>query len=182
MGKIFDDYGVFWMEEPILTHGLEQYVSELKRLSERVNTRIAGGESLMTRYEFRDLLVQQAVDIVQPDCALSGGITDCRKVAHLATLWNVSCVPHVSCSTIPAFALASNLHLIGSIPNHLFLEYPPYSTPLREEFLVDPIQAKDGYVDIPDKPGLGLEINEKALTKYAHQPSQLMTWDLGTGA
>ena len=181
MGKVFEDYDVFWMEEPILTHGLEQYVGELKRLSEHVNIRVAGGESLMTRFEFRDLLAQRAVDIVQPDCALGGGITDCRKVAHIATLWSVPCVPHVSCSTVPAFALAANLHLIGSIPNHLFLEYPAYSTPLREEFLVEPILAKGGYVDIPDKPGLGLEINEKALAKYAHQASQVMTWELGSG-
>jgi L-alanine-DL-glutamate epimerase-like enolase superfamily enzyme len=77
--------------------------------------------------------------------------------------------------------LASALHLLGSIPNHLFLEYPVYSTPLREAFLLEPIQAKDGYVDITDKPGLGLEINEKALKKYVHQTSQVMTWELGSG-
>jgi L-alanine-DL-glutamate epimerase-like enolase superfamily enzyme len=84
----------------------------------------------------------------------------------MAGAWNLPCVPHVACSSLGIVGLAANLHLIGSTSNSLFLSYDAYQSSIRKELVDEPIEAVDGYVTIPNKPGLGIEMNEKMVQKY----------------
>ena len=166
MAKRFSDFDIRWLEEPILVESPEQYTRELSKLTSSVGIYIAGGESLFTRYEFTEIIANHAVDIIQPDCTSVGGISEAKKIASMASAWNMPCVPHVACSSLGIVNLAANLHLNGSISNSLFLSYDAYQSPIRKELVDEPIEAVDGHVTIPDKPGLGVEMDEQAVGKY----------------
>jgi len=166
MAKELEKYNILWFEEPIKVHTQEQYINEYKKFNPLINMMLSGGEPFFTRYEFQGLIANKAVDIVQPDCTGVGGITEAKKVADMASVYGIYCIPHVACSSIAAIGLAANLHLIGSISNTMYIEYDAYESNIRKEMVINPIYAKNGFVKIPDGPGLGLEINEKMINKY----------------
>ena len=167
MANRFAEYDIRWFEEPIRVGSLGQYVSEYSKLTSSVGVYIAGGESLFTRYEFTGLIANKVVDIVQPDCTGVGGISEGKKIAAMASAWGLSCVPHVACSSLGIVNLAANLHLIGSISNSLYLSYDAYPSPIRPELVNEPIEAVDGYVTIPDRLGLGVDLDERIVEKYS---------------
>ncbi|MCG8483795.1 MAG: mandelate racemase/muconate lactonizing enzyme family protein [Clostridia bacterium] len=154
-------FNIRWLEEPVYPYDYEGS-AEVKKTS---IIPVAGYEQEFTRYGFKKLICADSVSIVQPDVTWAGGITECRKIAAVAQAFNIPCIPHVFSSGI---SLASNLHLIGSIPNGSLLEYDRNYNPLRntlinEELLPD----KNGFVHIPDRPGLGIEVNEDIIKKYS---------------
>jgi L-alanine-DL-glutamate epimerase-like enolase superfamily enzyme len=167
MAEQFLELGVRWLEEPIATHSLTQYIEEHARLNEATDMPLAGGESLFTRWEFVEVLHQRAFDVVQPDAVSVGGIGETKKIAAMASSYNIPCVPHIACSSVAGIGFAANLHIIGSLDNALYVEYDAYESPIREELFQEPIKAEKGIVRMPEKPGLGLELNRKALPKYA---------------
>jgi len=166
MAAKFEKYDILWVEEPILSRSIEEYCSEHKRLREKINIPLAGGESLFTRYEFIPIFTRKVFDIIQPDCTAVGGITEGATVAAMASSFGTICIPHIACSSGTGVGLAANLQIICSTARSPFVEYDPYDSLLQQELLLEPIQAKNGYVKISDKPGLGVELNEKALKKY----------------
>nr|MBA3413841.1 mandelate racemase/muconate lactonizing enzyme family protein [Chloroflexia bacterium] len=112
---------------------------------------------------FRDLIERRAVDIVQPDAIWSGGITACRRIAALALAHRLPVVPHVFSSAV---ATVANMHLIASIPNGGLLEFDQNPNPLRTELFADPIAVDgDGRVRLPERPGLGVELNWATVDK-----------------
>ncbi|MCK4419134.1 mandelate racemase/muconate lactonizing enzyme family protein [Candidatus Aerophobetes bacterium] len=166
MAKRFEQYNILWLEEPILSRSLEEYCSEHGRLREAINIRLAGAESLFTRYEFVPVFTRRVFDIVQPDCTGVGGITEGNKVAAMASSFGITCIPHIACSSGTGISLAANLQIVCSTAKSPFVEYDHYDSSLQQELSLEPIQAKNGYVKISDKPGLGVELNEDALKKY----------------
>lgn len=166
MAKRFEQYNILWLEEPILSRSLEEYCSEHGRLREAINIRLAGAESLFTRYEFVPVFARRVFDIVQPDCTGAGGITEGNKVTAMASSFGITCIPHIACSSGTGIGLAANLQIICSTAKSPFVEYDHYNSSLQQELSLEPIQAKNGYVKISDKPGLGVELNEDALKKY----------------
>jgi len=166
MSREFEQYNILWLEEPILSRSLEEYCSEHSRLKEKSNVPIAGGECLFTRYEFIPIFTRRVFDIVQPDCTGVGGITEANKIAGMASAHGVICIPHIACSSGTGVGFAANLHIICSSGRSPLIEYDPYESLFRRELLKNPIQVKKGYVEVPDKPGLGIELNEDALEKY----------------
>ena len=100
------------------------------------------------------------------DCTGVGGISEGKKIAAMASAWGLSCVPHVACSSLGIVNLAANLHLIGSISNSPYVSYDAYPSPIRGELVEEPIDAVNGYVTIPDRPGLGVQMNERAVEQY----------------
>jgi L-alanine-DL-glutamate epimerase-like enolase superfamily enzyme len=160
MARKMEAYDVFWFEEPVPAEDIDGSA----RVAHAIDMPLAAGENEFTRYGFRDLIINQALDIAQPDATWCGGITEARKIAAMASAWNITCVPH---SFSSAIALMSNLHFSASIPNSMFQEFDRNYNPLREELLTEPVGInKDGYIDLPDKPGLGVELNESTVKKY----------------
>ncbi len=157
--KELEQYKPYWIEEPLFADDYDGY----RKLAETTTIRIAGGENETTRYGFRQLIEQGGVDIVQPDVTRCGGLSEAKKIAQLAHAHHLTCVPHAWSSGI---VIAASLHLITAIPNGSLLEYCVAETPIRQEMLQSDIVVRDGYAQITDKPGLGIEINEEALEKY----------------
>jgi L-alanine-DL-glutamate epimerase-like enolase superfamily enzyme len=167
MAERFLDLGVKWLEEPIGTHSLTQYIEEHARLNAATDMPLSGGESLFTRWEFVEVLQRRSFDVVQPDAVSVGGIAETKKIAAMASAYNIPCVPHIACSSVSGIGFAANLHVIGSLDNALYVEYDAYDSPIRDELFLEPIKAEKGMVKMPERPGLGLELNRKALAKYA---------------
>ena len=167
MAERFKEDNIRWLEEPILSRSLEEYCSEHVRLREATDIRLAGGESLFTRYEFVPIFTRRVFDIVQPDCTGVGGITEGNKIAAMASSFGITCIPHVACSSGTGIGLAANLQIICSTAKSPFVEYDLYDSPLQQNLLLEPIKAKDGYVKISDKPGLGVDLNDDALEEYS---------------
>ncbi|HLH73285.1 MAG TPA: mandelate racemase/muconate lactonizing enzyme family protein, partial [Chloroflexota bacterium] len=160
------ELGAAWFEEPFQFRGDEQYIREFKRLGQMIRVPLSGGQGCFTRFECGELIAQHAVDIVQPDCVGCGGISELRRIAALASVWGIPCMPHVSCGCGYDIRVMATLHVLASLPSALYLCYPAYPTPLRTELLTEPPRVVDGYLTVPEKPGLGIELDPDALARY----------------
>ena len=157
---MLDYYDITWFEEPLPPDDIEGYI-ELTRVSP---VPIAGGEVLTRRQAFMPWLERRAVDIIQPDCTKNGGLSESRRLAWIAFDHNVTLVPH---GWNTAVGLAADLQLSAAIPVARYVEY---LTPCAyiEELPVTPFQVdSEGYLEIPTKPGLGIEIDAEQLAKFA---------------
>ena len=107
----------------------------------------------------------EAMDIIQPDIARAGGFTEVRKIAALASAFDVPVAPHTGASS--AVAVAASIQWAAALPNLLTFEhmYPP--NPLREELLADPLPSPaNGQIEVPQRPGLGIELSPQALARF----------------
>jgi galactonate dehydratase len=152
-------FRLFFIEEPLRP---ENYAA-LSKLSQHTEVPLATGEMLYTKYEFRDLIQLQAVDIVQPDVCLTGGLWEMKKIAVLAEANYVSVAPHNPCGPI---ATAVNVHFAASTQNFVVLEYYPDDESPRRDLVDEPMRLVDGYLALPERPGLGLDLNEEALGRF----------------
>ena len=160
MGKAMEPYNLYWIEEPVATDDMRGSAEVARALG----TAIAGYETEVGLYGFRELITQGAVDIIQPDIAWAGGFTECRRIAALAHAYNRMVAPHAFSS---ALTLVASLHLLASLPNGLMLEFDQNPHALRQELLKEPIQAdQDGFVKLPERPGLGVELDPAAVERY----------------
>lgn len=167
LARELEALNVSWLEEPILSRSLSQYVTDNTWLADRINIPLAGGESLLTRFEYIDLMSKRTFDIIQPDCTSVGGISEAKRVADMASAWNITCVPHIACSSGTGIALAAGLHLILACGNAPLIEVDAYGGPGWDGMLIDPLVVKDGYVEAPDRPGIGIELASDAYTRFA---------------
>tara|TARA_B110000438_G_scaffold99372_1_gene98332 strand:- start:16384 stop:17541 length:1158 start_codon:yes stop_codon:yes gene_type:complete len=153
-------YNPLFFEEPVS----EERVEELIQLKKHTNVSIATGERLYSKFPFAEIVEKNAADILQPDIANAGGITELKKIAIIAESKHITIAPHNTCSPVGAIA---EMHLSKSIPNFEIMEYHAefYSKQYFTVFSGFPRQ-KNGFVTITDKPGLGLELNEKEIKKY----------------
>jgi D-galactarolactone cycloisomerase len=132
---------------------------------------IAGGEAEFTRWGFRPLITERLVDILQPDIAAAGGISETKKIADMANAFGVRVNPHVWGTGV---ALAASLQLIAALPHNPpglypiepLLEFDQSEHPIRFAVVQEPIVQKEGWVAIPDRPGIGIEINRAALAQF----------------
>ena len=162
-----EPFDIRWLEEPVATDDIEG--SAL--VAHRLDTPVAGYETETGLPGFRELIARRAVDIVQPDAIWTGGITECRKVAALAQAYGLPVIPHVFSSAVSSIA---NMHLIASLPNAGLLEFDQNINPLRSELFEESISpAADGTVKLPDRPGLGVKLNDATIERYRidrHRP------------
>jgi galactonate dehydratase len=143
-----------FVEEPVP----QENVDALKLVSDHVSFPIATGERLLTRWGFREVLEKQAASLIQPDASHVGGITELKKVANMAEVYYVHIMPH--CAIGPV-ALAACMHVDAVVPN--FLVQEQIDQGLGEGILCEPWQVVDGYIELPSKPGLGIEVNDAVL-------------------
>ena len=157
------DYDVVWLEEPVVPENREGY----KRLSQKSPVALAGGESEFVASEFTDLISSGAVKFVQPDVTRAGGITESRKIALLADAFRARYAPHVGFSGI--VCVAASLHLAAAMPNTYACECMINPNPFREELGVNPFglahQLVNGKAVVPERPGLGIELDWKAVER-----------------
>ena len=160
MGQALEPYRLYWIEEPVATDDIRGSAEVARALG----TAIAGYETEVGLYGFRELITRGAVDIAQPDIAWAGGFTECRRIAALAHAYNLMVAPHAFSSAI---TLVASMHLLASIPNGLILEFDQNPNALRQELLKEPITVdREGFVTLPDRPGLGVELDPVAVEKY----------------
>ncbi|RME63928.1 MAG: mandelate racemase/muconate lactonizing enzyme family protein [Caldilineae bacterium] len=167
LGRQLEAYNIAWFEEPVSPEDIAGYC----RVRRSLDIPIAGGEAEFTRYGFRNLIVQGAVDIVQPDLCITGGISEGRKIAALASTWQTRCLPHVWGTAI---GLAAALHFLSALPDTppslhplpLLVEMDQTEHPLRAITHL-PHSMREGFIEAPDRPGLGVEVDEDALAHYA---------------
>jgi len=161
----FADCGAFWLEEPLFVEDIEGHAL----LREKGRTPIAVGENLNMLYGFENFIARGAVDFIQPDVARAGGITEIRKIAALAGRHRVPVSFHTWGDGV---ALAASVHLSAAIENCIVMELDYTYNPLREELLREPFRVNDGFLLPPEKPGLGIELDQSALERFAFSGSE----------
>ncbi|HUY15422.1 MAG TPA: mandelate racemase/muconate lactonizing enzyme family protein [Terriglobia bacterium] len=154
-----EKYRLNWLEEPLPPDDFEGY----KRLTATVPINIAAGEAESGHRAFRRLIEECRLDVIQPDISRVGGLTEVRKVATLVEDANARLVPHAFKTGI---LLSACLHLIAALPKTELLEYSLTNSPIRNDLLLQPIRVVQGYVQVPEKPGLGIEINPEVVARY----------------
>lgn len=154
--------GIYWMEEPL--HRADH--AGMAALRQMTTVRIAGGEMTRELYEFRDLIEKRALDVLQPDVALVGGLTGARRVALLAREANLTFTPH---SWTNGIGVLANAHLTAGIGDAPWLEWPydppEWSLARRDFALAAPLKADKGIFKLDDAPGLGITLDEAVLSR-----------------
>ncbi len=160
ISNMIQKYNPLFFEEPVS----EERIDELVELRKHTNISIATGERLYTKFPFASIVEMNAADVLQPDIANAGGITELKKISIIAEAKHITIAPHNTCSPVGAVA---EMHLSKSIPNFEIMEYHAefYSPHYFKVFKGFPRQ-KNGFIRLSDKPGLGLELNEKEIKKH----------------
>jgi L-alanine-DL-glutamate epimerase-like enolase superfamily enzyme len=155
-------FDLFFLETPLPSDDLEGYA----RLSREQPIPIAAGEWLATRFEFLELLERGQVRVAQPDIGRVGGLTEARRVCDLANERGRLIVPHAWKTGV---SIAAAAHLAFATPHCAYIEYLPAAlstSALRRDVVADELQLVDGQIQLPQKPGLGIELNRAALERY----------------
>ena len=151
----------FFIEEPVLPHN----TPELARLSAKFITPIATGERLFTRWDFRTLLESGAASVVQPDPAVCGGIFELRQIAAMAEAYNVGLAPH---NALGPISTAAALQIAACTPNFIIQEITRPEALGEGGYLRNPFVVDEGFIAIPDQPGLGIDVDEEFLASIPY--------------
>lgn len=158
--RLVESCNIAWFEEPV-TADDKRGCAEVRASTD---IPIAMGESEFTRFDFRDLADLRAVDIFQPDLAICGGITEGMRISAIATAYQIRLAPHLWGG---ALMFAAGLHLLTVSPAGYIVEYSLGANPMLHELAVEDFPSVGGMVEIPDRPGLGVTINEDFVKKFA---------------
>lgn len=167
LGRSIQDLDIAWFEEPVPPEDLAGY----REVKAALQMPIAGGEAEFTRWGFRQLIAGRCMDILQPDVCAAGGISECKKIADMANAFGVRVNPHVWGTGV---GLAASLQLIAALPHNPpalvplepLLEFDCSEHPIRMAVLRSALVQRDGRVDIPQGPGLGVDIDRAALDRF----------------
>jgi L-rhamnonate dehydratase len=158
--RAFEEFDIFWLEEPLRPDDYEGY----RKLSEATPIRIAAGEEESNRLSYLDLMDRGKIDVVQIDLTRCGGFTEAMKIAGLAYDRGLAVANHGFTTYINVTAA---LHFLNSIPNALIAEFvTEEGTTLREKVTKQKLRALEGFLTIPDAPGLGIDLDEKGVRKF----------------
>jgi len=165
--RAVEQFRPFFIEAPLPADNLDGYA----RLANAVDTRIAVGDWGFTgRHEFREVLEVGNVDVVQPSAVRAGGIDEVLRIAEMAYARGRLCIPHAWCHMI---GVAAEIHMAAVAPNMPYIEFPiPFpDSPIITDLLVPRIQVSNGgLIEVPNRPGLGFELNEDVVEKYRVEP------------
>jgi L-rhamnonate dehydratase len=155
-----EELDIFWLEDFMHPENIKGYAEVAKTAK---TLRIAAGEQYSGIYEFERLAEEGKVDVLQPDLSRCGGLTAGKQIADMAARRRLECVPHAWLTDI---LKAASIHLNAYLSDSLFLEYNVSSASLLNNLCKNRITMKDGFVSVPESPGLGVEVDEKAVNKY----------------
>jgi len=150
MGRKFQDYDVYWLEEPVVPDDFAGYF----RIAQALDLRIVGGETHFTRFDLKPFFENPLLPILQPD-PMRGGLTELRKIATVADTWGMTIAPHL----FPEL----NVQLLASIPNGLWIE----DMGLADDLWIEPVPVVNGTITAPERPGHGLAFKPEILRDYA---------------
>jgi L-alanine-DL-glutamate epimerase-like enolase superfamily enzyme len=159
-GRKFEELGIYHFEEPVAQYDY----AGIRQVTGALDVPVSAGEHEYTRWQFRDLIEQANPDILQPDVVKCGGITEMKKISVLSETYSKHFLPH---QTQPTIGTLASLHVCNSIQT---CTRPHEFTGQRDdlnELFEEPLEFKDGYITMPDKPGLGLELIQSKLEEFA---------------
>ena len=154
------DCDLTWFEEPVSGDD-KAGMAEVRAAS---NIPISAGESETTRFDFRDLIAARAVDILQPDPAFCGGITEAMRIATLANTFNLRLAPHLWAGAPCFFA---GLQVCAAAPASMTVEYALGANPMIHDLSRNPLHVENGLIAVPDTPGIGLDMNTDVIDRFA---------------
>jgi galactonate dehydratase len=163
VAKMLEPLNLMWLEEPIPAENIDAY----KQITDSTTTPICAGENHYLAYGFRKMLEIGAVNIVMPDLQKAGGLGEGQRIANLANLYYTPFAPHMVASYLGAM---SSCHVCASVPNFMVLEWQIYfhKNPMFKEIVsFDGPMVENGFIKLSEKPGIGVEINEEGMRKYA---------------
>ena len=154
----------FFVEEATQLEDL----GELALLRQKTKVPLATGERSFTKYGFSEFCTRHLVDYVQPDVCHAGGILELKKIGTIAETFRIEMAPHNPQSQVSTLA---SMHVVATTPAATILEYNPNRSPwVRELFSGDAVKVKDGFAELPDRPGLGVELDEKIAAQHPYKP------------
>ncbi len=160
MGREMAPSKLFWIEEPVATDDIDGSA----RVADALDAAVAGYETEIGLYGFRELIARGAVDIVQPDIAWTGGFSEGKRIAAFAQAYHRMVAPHAFGSAV---LLVASLHFAASIPNALVLEWDQNPNGLRSELLKQELRLEsDSTIKLSERPGLGIELDRAAIDRY----------------
>ena len=169
LARGIEQYYPFFYEDPILPDSFDA----MALVAQNIHIPIATGERLHTIYEFEALLSRGAVQYVRPDVCLAGGLTHSKKIAALAEAHHVGVVPHNPLSPV---STAACIQLAACIPNFALQEYPlGENVPPKSDIVKSTLKLENGFLIIPDAPGIGIELAEDAAERYPYRPRKVHT-------
>jgi len=154
VGKALEPYNLLFYEDPVPPDNIEA----LQRVQDNVNIPIAAGERHSHIWGVRQLIEREIVDVVQPDTGRIGGISQMMKIAAMAEAHYITVAPHSG--SLGPIAEYAAIHVLAAIPNALILERVHDDVPVRYEVTLPNIETVDGHIEVPDRPGLGVDIDE----------------------
>ncbi len=167
-----DRFEPTWFEEPCPPDS----INSLREVARKSPIPIATGERHMTKHDFFELVTRTEVDIVQPDIMNAGGITEAKKIAALAEADHVSFAPHNPQGPV---ATAINAHVDATVPNFMIQEvFQTYDVEWIDDLLKEPVEIEDGFVEIPDRPGFGIELDEDVVAEHEYSEEKVHTINL----
>lgn len=155
-------YRILYYEDPLAPESVEA----ITYIAQHIDIPIATGERFYNVYQFRDLINTKTVSLIRPDLSLAGGFTQVKKIAALAEASFVGIFPHLMGSPVN---IAAYVQLDAAIPNYVLQENHVTADALNE-ILEEPLKREGGYVLVPDRPGIGIEIREEKLAKFPYKP------------
>jgi L-alanine-DL-glutamate epimerase-like enolase superfamily enzyme len=158
--RLVTDYGLAWFEEPVTADD----IPGCAEVRAGTDIPIAAGESIFTRFDYRDLALARAVDIFQPDLAICGGITEAMRIAALAASQQIKLAPHMWGGAI---MFAAGLQICATAPAAFIVEYSLAHNPLMHDLVAEAFPVIDGRIEIPDRPGLGLTIDDDFVAAHS---------------
>lgn len=166
IGRRLEEFDIFWFEEPIPPDDKEG----MKQVKDRVRISIAAGERLYNRYEYRQFFELGCSDYIQPDISHAGGLFEMRMLGAEAEARHIGFCPHNPSGPV---ANAATLQLAACVPNFVMLEMMMTDVPYRAEICDEDLTIKAGKMVIPDRPGLGIDLNETELLKHPYIRTEL---------
>ena len=154
--RMLEEYDIWWLEEPVFPDN----VPASAEVAAALDVPVATGEIEATRWGFRELLERRAADILQPDATVAGGVTEWMKIAHMAAGWDIPIAPHWMANI--------HVHLLAAVPNGITVEFFVLEEDVFnfERMVREPLQPVDGVIQVPQRPGHGVELEDEALTRY----------------
>jgi len=169
LARGIEKYHPYFYEDPILPDSFDA----MALVAQNIHIPIATGERLHTIYEFEALLARGAVQYVRPDVCMAGGLSHCKKIAALAEAHHVGVVPHNPLSPV---STAACLQLAACVPNFAIQEYPKGELePPKSEIVKTSLEVENGFLIIPDTPGIGIELAEDAAERFPYKPRRIVT-------
>jgi galactonate dehydratase len=166
-----EPYRILYYEDPLAPESFEA----MSYIARHINIPMATGERCCSMYQFRELINSQTVSLIRPDLSLAGGFTQLKKIAALAEASFVGIFPHLMGSPVN---IAAYVQLDASIPNY-FLQEAHLIADALNEIVVDPPQREGGYVVVPNRPGIGIELREDKLSKFPYRPHKIRDYFTG---